>query len=315
MLSTLAEIRANVAFTVRESQINSRIDQYINLTVNQINNFHPWSFLRRKTTFNTVDSQESYQLPRDVDRIGLLRNTQQRLRQVPDHLFYKWVPNPTTETTYPRYYRLWEQVGVATQLSTDAEIDVVSDNADDTQSVTVEGLDSNGIFRRETYTLVGTTKQEGSITFSKILQVSKSAATTGIITVTEDDGDTTIVTLMPWERAPRFKTISLYPIPSTNDVVHYLEYFTRLKELVNDQDVPNLDTKWLFLIREGTLAKVYQYQNKENDYAVAIGIFRDGLKQMRKQDMLNIDYIPYLGAGKSRKQGLWSEDDDFASFV
>jgi len=206
-------------------------------------------------------------------------------------------------------------VGVAVQISTDCEIDVVSDNADDTQNVTVEGLDENGIFRRETCTLAGTEKQEGSITFSKILQVSKSAASTGIITVTEDDENTAIVTLMPWERAPRFKTISLYPIPSTDDVVHYLEYITRLKELVNDQDVPNLDTKWLFLIREGALAKVYQYQNKENPYGVAMGIFRAGLKRMQKEDILNIDYIPHLKGRRQRPSKLWSEDDEFATFI
>jgi len=294
MLSTLKEIRDNIADTIRDSQVDSLIDSYINLTINELSDYHSWSFLRRKTEFSTVSTQEDYQLPRDVDRLNLIRQTTAptRLRFVPDHLFYAWIPNPTAGGN-PRYYRLWEEVGVVTQLTADDTIDVVSDSTADTQTMTITGLDDNGVFQSETYTINGTTAVTGSVTFSKVLQVSKSAATTGTITVTENSGSTTLVTLMPWERSPRFKTISLYPIPSSA-ITMYVEYYTRLKELVNVSDVPNIDTKWLWVIREGALAKAFQYQNKEQSYAITEGRYQQGLAKMKREDMVNIDYIPTL---------------------
>lgn len=315
MLSTRDEIRDHIRSITREtSDLNDLIEECINLTLAEINDFHSWSFLRRKYTLTSVDSQEDYQLPRDVDKIGLIRTTQRKMIHVPDELFYKWVPNPTAEATYPKYYRFWEEIGVATQISTDAEIDAVSDSASDdgaTFTVTIAGLDDNGVFQTEVLTLDGTTKVEGSTTFSKILQVSKAVATTGTITVTEDDGDTPIVTLMPWERSPRFKTISFYPITSADGTSIYIEYFTRLKELVNGSDVPNLDTKWLWIVREGTLAKIYQYQNKEQSMIVTERRYRDGLFRMRKEDLLNIDYVPYLKDTQlARKVGIVELSDD-----
>jgi hypothetical protein len=294
MLSTLEEIRDNIAFTSRETQIDTRIDEYINLVLNEINDFHPWSFLRRKYTLSTVDSQEDYQLRRDVDKIGLIRTTQAKLIHVPDHLFYKWVPNPTAETTYPNYYRLWEDYGVEIQISTAEKIDIVSDDTADTETVTIVGTDASGYEIVEEYTLSGTTQQAGTKTFTTIRQVSKSGETVGNIEVDGNTSGTVFVTLLPEERSPRFKRISFYPIPSADDTSVYIEYFTRLRELVNDQDVPAIDRKWHYLLREGGLAKVYQYQNKENSYIASMRIFMDGLRRMQKEDLLNIDYIPML---------------------
>ena len=310
MLSTLKELRDSIAFTCRETQIGSRIDEYINLTLMEINNFHLWSFLRRKTTFDTVDSQESYQLPRDVDKIGLLRNTEQKLIHVPDELFYKWIPDPTAETTYPRYYRLWEDYGVETQIATAELLDVVSDVVGDDAKVTIVGTDANGYELVETFTLSGTTDQNGAKTFTTIRQVSKEEATVGNVTVTGHTSTTVFVTLLPEERSPRFKQISLYPIASTDSIAHYLEYYARLRELVNDQDVPAIDRKWHYLLREGALAKVYQYKNNDTAYVASQRIFMAGLEKMKREDVLNVDYIPYLqSAGYRRAAGIREVSD------
>lgn len=296
MLSTLEEIRDNIAFTTRETQIDDEIDQYINLTLNEINDYHLWSFLRRKTTFSTVADQEDYQLPRDVDKIGLLRQTDTplKLKYVPDNLFYKWIPDPTA-TGNPKYYRLWEEYGVETQISSAETVNVVSSSTSDGSSVTltVIGTDANGYEIVETYTLNGTTTVSGAKSFTTIRQVSKSSATTGNITVSGNTSATTFVTLLPEERSPRFKRVSLYNIPSSA-ITMYLEYYTRLRELVNDQDVPAIDRKWHYLIREGALAKVYQYQNKKEDYLATIRVYLTGLERMKKEDVVNVDFIPML---------------------
>lgn len=328
-LHTLAEIRGNIEETTRESQISDLIDEFINLTIQEINDpawafegtrkagyNHLWRANRRKYTLSTVDSQEDYQLPRDVDKIGLIRTTQAKLLHVPDHLFYKWIPNPTAETTYPRYYRLWENYGVSTQISTAEKVDVVSDSASDTtQTITIVGTDANGYRLVETYTLAGLTPDTGAETFTTITQVSKSAATVGNITVDGNTSATVFVILLPEERSPRFKRVSFYPIPSTTDTSIYIEYYTRFRSLVNDSDVPNFDEKWHWVIRQGALAKVYQYQGeaKQSTFITTQAIYASGVRSMVHADLLNVDYVPYLKTSRIREAGITEISDNVYS--
>jgi hypothetical protein len=307
-LSTLDEIRTNVEFTTKETQVSARITEYINLTINEISDFHTWSFLRRK--FTITATAEDVKLPRDVDKIGLVRQTDSpvKLRHVPDHLFYKWIPNPTAPGN-PRFYRLWEEIGVSTQISSAEKVDIVSDSTSDTQKITIVGTDANDLALVETYTLNGTTTVAGTETFKTVTQVSKSAATVGNITVDGNTSATVFVTLLPEERSPRFKVMSFYPIPTSISIL--LEYYTRLRELVNDQDVPGIDRKWHYLIREGALAKVYQYKNQENAQIAALRNFQNGLRRMQKEDMRNVDFVPYLKSiNKFRETGIFELADD-----
>ena len=308
-LRTRLEIRTDVATTCRETQINTNIDDWINITLQEISDpawayeqiglsglNHLWTFSRRKFTFDTVSTIEDYNLPRDVDKIGLIRQTTTpvKLLYVPDELFYDYIPDPTA-TGNPHFYRLWEEEGVSTSLATDDTIDVVSNSTSDGSSFTasVTGYDTNGTKVTEEYTLNGTTKVTGSTTFDarKPIFVSKSADTTGSITVTADT--TTLVILGPQERSPRFKVISLYPIPGSAITMN-MEYFTRIKRLEFDTDVPGIDEKWIWVVRIGTMAKVYLYQNKESLYNSTQGLYAAGVRSMIKADKQNSDYIPTL---------------------
>jgi len=315
-MHTLSEIRTNIADTVRESQINSLIDNYINLTLNEINNYHPWTFNRRKTTLTTAASTEGLVLPRDVDKIGFLRQTTSPIKLIylPDELFYKFVPYPTA-TGNPFYYRLWEEEGVSTRLSEADTIDVVSSSAVDGSSFTVSVSGYVAGYRdSEVLTLDGTTTVAGTKTFQadRPLRISKSGKTTGAITVKENSGGTTLVVLAPEERSPRFKLIDFYPIPSSAISV-YLEYYVRIRELVNNADVPDFDEKWHWILREGALAKVYQYQNKETAYVQTEARYQAGLLAMKRQDEMNVDYIPQLGLNRNFRTGAIKLSDTVAS--
>ena len=145
-VQTRKEIRDHVASTCRETGINSLIEDYINQTLMEIQDpawafeqiagmrgyQHLWSFNRRKNTLTTVEDQEFYQLPRDLDKIGLIRQTESpiKIQYVPDEIFYRFIPYPTA-TGNPKYYRLWEEEGVETRLAAADTIDVVSDSASD----------------------------------------------------------------------------------------------------------------------------------------------------------------------------------------
>lgn len=306
-IRTRLDIRTRVATDTRETQINSTIDEYINLTLQEINDpawafeqisvmrgyEHKWSFNRRKTSISA--SAEDYVLPRDLDTISLIRSTTRKLFFIPDDIFYEYIPNPTS-TGNPRGYRVWEVEGVSTRLSTDDTLEVISDSASDTsQTVRIVGYDTNGLLRTESLTLTGTTAVAGTITYDagKPLRISKSAATTGIITVREATADTALVKFAPSEISAKFKVLSLYPIPSAATTL-YMEYFTRIRNLEGDNDVPDIDEKWIWIVRLGAMAKVYQYQNKETLFTATQGLYAAGVRSMVKADMQNIDFIPVL---------------------
>ena len=311
-VSSRKEIKDSVLSSTRQSsaQIGDLVNDFINLTLNEINDpawafpremgfTHNWSWLRRKTTFASVASTEDYVLPRDIDRISLIRqiDTPTKLTQLSDENFYRKVPYPTA-TGDPKYYRIWENEGVSTRLAVADTIDVVSSSASDagttTKTVTIWGKDANGAKVSQTYQLNGTSTVSGTITFAAgPIFVSKQSATTGDVTVTENSGATTLVVIGREERAPRFKVISLYPIPSSSSTM-YVEYYTRIRELTNDSDVPEFDAKWHWVVRLGTLSKVYQYLNKEADFTANQGMYSAGVRSMISADRTQLDLISHL---------------------
>lgn len=321
MLRTRKDIRTQVATDTRETQINSVIDEYVNQTIQEIQSpawafeqtglkgyEHKWSFNRRKYTLSTVASTEFYQLPRDLDSIGLIRQTTSptKIHFIPDDLFYDYLPNPTA-TGNPKWYRLWEEEGVSTRLATDDSITVVSNNASDTsQTIRIVGTDTNGLSRTESLTLAGATPVVGSITYDAgtVIRISKSASTTGVITCTMTTATTSILKLAPTELSARFKVIGFYPIPSSA-ISLYVEYYTRIRNLEGDNDVPDIDEKWIWVIRTGTMAKVYQYQKSESLFAATQGLYAAGVRSMVRADLSNSDFIPTLRGQLSQRGEPW----------
>lgn len=327
-IRTLAEIRSHIKDVTRVTQKNNMIDGMINLTLMEINDpgwatkgyDHNWSFNRRKDTFDTVSGTEFYQLPRDLDKILLIRQTTSpiRLKYVRDDTFYKRIANPIA-TGRPLWYRLWEQEGVSVRLSTADTITIVSSSAADSSSISVSivGYDSNGIKRSEELTLNGTTDVDGTITFvaDRPLRISKSGDTTGTLTIKETTAGTTLLTMGEHERSPRFKVIGLYPIPS-GAITMNLEYYTRIRRLEHNSSVPDIDNKWIWLVIQGVLAKVYQYQNKERNAATAQNNFKQGLKAMVKADLSFPDEIPSLRKRGIGLPGIFElSDEQFSVFI
>ena len=305
---TRYELRTHINSRARETGINDIMNDLINQTLGEIQMpgwaFSPrrehhylWNFNRRKTTLTTVASQEDYELSRDLDTVGLIRQTTSpmKLIQVPDELFYRLIPNPTAEGN-PRFYRLWEEVGTQVDLTVADTIDVVSNNAADSTSFTVSIVGyRDGIKTSEVLTLNGTTAVAGSITFDagRPLRITKSGTTTGVITVTEHSGGTTILTLGKEERGARFKIISFYPIPSAEITIN-IEYFTRIRFLFNDSDEPDFNEKWHWVVEEGALAKVYEYKEDDNRQQITFNRYKAGVRGMIEADKAQYDLIDHL---------------------
>jgi hypothetical protein len=199
------------------------------------------------------------------------------------------------------------EYGKKKEWKSDDTIEVISSSASDTtQTVRIVGKDANGLVRTESLTLTGTTVVAGTITYNSgdVLRISKSADTVGIITVRKATLDVTLVQLAPTETSARFKVISFYPIPSSA-ITLYIEYFTHIRRLEGDNDVPDLAEKWMWLVRMGTMAKVYQYQGKESLFNTIQALFASGVRSMVKQDLQNIDYIPSMRSQLADLGGDW----------
>ena len=309
MVSSKKEIRDHVLSTTdtHGSSMESLVNDYINLTLNEINEpgwayqrnerHYLWSWLRRKTSFNTVAAQSDYVLGRDIDKVALIRQTATPalLQQYSDEEFFSLVPDPTlTGQGNPRIYRLWDVSGVSTLLAAADTVNVVtsssSDDGDPDLAVTVWGY-VGGIIESERYVLDGTNTVLGPKTFqARDLFVSKSKQTTGTVTVTEASGATTLVQLGQEERAPHFKVISLYPTPSTA-IAMYVQYYTRIRELVNDSDVPQFDSKWHYAVVLGVLAKVYKHLGKTADELAVQSQYASAVRAMIDSDMINPSLI------------------------
>lgn len=319
-VSSRKEIRDNVISTTNQNstQIGDLVNDYINLTIQEINNpaiafrdntHHLWSWLRRKTTFSTVASTAEYVLPREVDYISILRQTTspQKLIALTDEFFLKRVPDPTT-TGNPLYYREWETEGVSTRLSSATSLNVVSSSSSDSGSsqlsVSIVGY-VGGILTNETYQLNGTTTVSGSKTFqAREIFVSKQKDTTGDISIKKNSDSSTILTLGAKERNPRFKVISLYPIPSSVMTV-YLEFYTTIRELTDDSDVPQFNQKWHYIVRLGTLAKVYQKLNKTEDFNSTQALYMSALRSMVAADKTSPDLIEYMEGRYNVMPAIW----------
>lgn len=310
MLVTLDNVRDNIMSTVRENQNASLYTDFINLALQEIFNARLWTWRRRKTTLATVAGQEDYNLDEEVDQIALLRQrtTPMKLVQMTDEEFYQQLPNlEDLGTSTPRSYRLWEETGFSTNITTAEKITVASSSASDTSSFTVRvrGRDSNGLVVEETITLNGVTAVASATTYqaSGLLAISKSAATTGTLTVSGNTSATVMARIAPTMIAPRFKRISLYPV-SNAAITLYMEYYETFRELIHDYDTPQMDTKWWWVAREGALSNAWNY--KQNDPAKLFHQqnFLRGLEQMKQQDMFHPDLI------KTIKPRSW-----FASIV
>ena len=82
-------------------------------------------------------------------------------------------------------------------------VDVVSDNVGDTtQTVTITGRDASGIIQSDVLSLNGTTPAVGTQAFERILKIIVSATYIGTITVSENSGTVTLVTLEGTADAP-----------------------------------------------------------------------------------------------------------------
>jgi hypothetical protein len=321
-MASRKEIREEVIriADLNTTQHSTLMNDCINATLQEIGNpgwaysrrnelHHNWSWLKRKTTFTTVSSQEDYILGSDVANIAIMRygDPDVKLQKISDHRFYKYVPSPDDKGD-PELYRQWQISGTSTALAVASKIDVVStsssDSGDADLMVTVWGY-SSGVLVSESYTLNGATTVSGTVIFdAREIFVSKLKNTTGTVTIIRNTGTVTLASLGSQERNPIHPVISLYPIPSGTKTI-YIHYYSFVRPLNFDSDTPCFGDQWHYVVRLGTLAKAYQYLNKEVSFQATMNLYSSAVRAMVAEDRDDPGYIPNLEKRDPLKTNFW----------
>jgi hypothetical protein len=145
------------------------------------------------------------------------------------------------DTGHPIYFRLTSRSPVAAQPTSASTLTIVSSSALDasaSKAIVVRGVTSNGV-TSETLTPNGTSSVVSTNSFSKILNVTKSAVWTGNLTMTSNSAAVTNLFLFPTEYGRAYQLIELLSAPTSADVIEY-RFIKQPTLLSADNDVPDI---------------------------------------------------------------------------
>lgn len=206
---------------------------------------YPWPFMLWDTpeTFSTTTGTQTYPLHQEFSRPFYFYNQTKKcyLREVPARQIgpegYRWNDDQGGDA-----YTLWGRTAVKTQPSSASAITIVSSSASDnssTYNVVIKGIDTNGVLRAEVITPSGTTPIASSISYTKILAVTKAAEWNGTMTMTSNSGAVTNLTLNACEMGRSYQQLYLLSDPPTGDTIEY-RFYRQPLILVNDYDIPEI---------------------------------------------------------------------------
>jgi hypothetical protein len=211
-----------------------------------------WIDLQDTHNFTTANGTENYPMPQRFDkplRVYDLTNNREILPEVEEKYFDDNVSAIADSTTgKPSKYRLFGSTGVIVPISTNGDtLQVKSSSSSDTTSpvVRIRGyIDLARLIEDfEDITISAsspTTFVAGTKTFFEITHVSKSANTTGFITIA-NSSSTTLETLAPNNRLARHTIMKLGLIPDGSFSTRVL-FKKTISEMDDDDDYSFTDS-------------------------------------------------------------------------
>jgi len=280
MNKTFADMKSNVGLELQDTStsFSTLIGKWINRRYFQCLRYINWDAINPSYTVTTVVGTQDYALPRDfgksvyaVDSTNNITYEEVRFDDLAGD------PSRIYQNGNADKYTIYESP-VAVQPTATSVVTIVSTSASDTSaSVTIRG-ESGGVERYETLTTNGVSSVAGTISFSRIISVSKDI-TVGSITATCNSQ--TIAVIEPERKVVRYKLIRFMPIPSSVATVT-IPYHVVPLPLSQDDDVPLIDIDdcleagaradgWRYK-RQGAKARVEEsnYQTLMSDYVYSL---------------------------------------------
>lgn|SRR3990167_10094909 len=303
------ELKDNIAYLVQRQSDDDYKSNILGMLVNTsllflFNIYDYYIELQDIHNFTTVDATENYYMPSRFDkplRIYDLTNDK-KLKVITEEEYFDAniaaVADATKEKS-PSFFRLYGVSGVKANISSSGTvIKALSSNSVDISTsaalkiVRIEGyIDSDfETLDYENLTLNGTTVITGTKTFYKITHSSKSADTTGYITL-RNSSDTEVGILNPTDRVVLYKIAKLGKIPNQANSMRVL-YKRRFFKMINDYDFPFTEDADGFLVYN---AAALAFEQDKETIERAITMKNRALEELKiflqnKQGKLGPDY-------------------------
>jgi hypothetical protein len=144
-------------------------------------------------------------------------------------------------------------------------------------SVVIRGIVNGDVQEEELSSGSSWSSLTGSLSFSKILDVTKVGASwSRLITVTCDS--TTILTLGASEFGKEFRQIELLKSPTASATILY-RFFQKPRTLVRDNDIPQIPTEYVDFLVWDTLLKMQGYARSTPEELM---LFQTNLEEAQK---------------------------------
>lgn len=237
--NTQNEVRdTSSAFTaIVKPYVNARYMDIINRLIT-LNLFE----VERTKTVSTVANQRTYEMPADFGEIvyALDTTSNRQLDIIQEQELVQRFGDALATTGVPFCVILNGEGTVLSQPSSATKVRFVSSSASDTtQTALIRGISGSAEFY-ETINLSGTTSGQSSNNYDYILQIAKSAITTGAVTFTYSTGGGNVSVIAPESTTQLSRTIGFHYIPSGVYSVD-VRYRRQVKPMVDDSDSPIID--------------------------------------------------------------------------
>lgn len=261
MNRTFANIKTNVGNNVQDtsSGTSTIIANYINNIYFDVLRRFNWDIYNYDYSLTTVSGTQDYILPRDFGKELYVRDSTNKV-EIPFKSLQSLAQDNSSSlsesSTVSKYSILEKRYN--NQPSSSSVITVVSDNGDDSsQKVVIRGISGN-VEKTDTINLTATSSAAGSVSFSRIISISKSALTTGSITLTSNSGAITIAEMSPEEIEYKRKFIRVFNIPTGSYVIE-IPYKITPMPMVSDHDVPLIPDD---IIEHGATMMAWRYKRQ-----------------------------------------------------
>lgn len=260
-----------------------------------------WKFLLWDTpeTISVIASQRLYSLHPEFFRTFYfrLRSTGDFLSEVDEGSLIESGADWNNDVDIPSGFVLWSRTEVATQPSSASVLAVASTSGADNgaRSVIIRGNTASGV---TTETIA--CGSNGSVSFTKILKVTKKGSWVGTMTITANGGAVAVLTLFPAEAGRSYQQFELLALPPSTDTIEY-RFYRASNTMAEDEDRPDIPSPFEDLLVYDTLLDFAAYNHYDGGVVQTWQRKRDtiltGLQQAYSDDRTlesATDYTSYV---------------------
>lgn len=205
-----------------------------------------------------------------------------------DQVSLEWIraadPGNTSSTSTPWAYAL---MGFAAPVAADpaaaTALKAISDSASDGlgTAVSVEGVTSNGQYRKASISMNGTTQVslDSSVAWTNLSKFYLSSPAAGNVSLKDSSGNVLAV-IAQGRQFARYTRILLYSTPSTVLSLTF-DGELHIEDMLNAADEPYVPEDFHDIFELGALSKEYSKQDKGGQYGTLLSAYRKRTAELR----------------------------------